>query len=95
MRNNTKHESFHPSIWAAEPSDKPRTANNPDSFHSHDNSQFYTPYRPYSNIFQVIDVLKDFQFQTMLKILSISINKFNAKQRNDTLKNSTYYTHDG
>jgi hypothetical protein len=53
-----------------------------ESFHSHYNSQFYTLH---PNIFQVIDVLKDFQVQIMLKISSISNNKINV-QINDTLK---------
>jgi len=73
---------FNPSTWAAEPSDSPRTTNGPESFHSYYNSQFYTPH---PNIFQIIDVLKNFQVQTILKISSISNNKINI-QRNDTLK---------
>lgn len=67
------------------------TTNGPESFHSHYNSQFYTPH---PNIFQVIDVLKDFQVQTMLKISSISNNKIMFKEMIH-LKNTTYYMHDG
>jgi len=54
---------FYPSIWAVEPSDSPRTTNGFESFHSQNNSQFYTPH---PNILQVTDDLKDLQVQTML-----------------------------
>jgi len=86
----SEYADFHPTIWAAEPSDSPRTTNGPESFHSHYNSQFYTPH---PNIFHVIGIFKDFKVQTMLKISSISNNKVNA-QRNDTLKKYNIL-HDG
>jgi hypothetical protein len=78
----SKDADFNSFIWAAEPSDSPRTTNGPKSFHSYYYSQSYTPH---PNIFQVIDVLEDFQVQTMLKTTSILNNKINV-QRNDTLK---------
>jgi len=78
---------FPPSLWAKEPTDEPRTTNGAESFHSHYNSQFY---HPHPNIYQVINILKEIQTETLLKINSINKQKINILRKNT--KEKQYYT---
>ena len=66
-----EHASFPPNIWAAKPTEDPRTTNGAEAFHSHFNAQFYSPH---PNIHKVIDVLLSLQAETKLKLISISNN---------------------
>jgi len=63
---------FPPSLRAIEPTDELRTTNGVESFHSNYNSQFY---HPHHNIYQVINILKKIQTETLLKTNSINKQK--------------------
>jgi len=77
---------FPPSMWAREPTDEPRTTNGAESFQSNYNSQFY---HPHSNIYQVINILKEIQTKTLLKFNSISKQKINIL-RKKTIEKQDY-----
>jgi len=62
----------HLHYFTKEPTDEPHTINWAESFHSNYNSQFY---HPHPNIYQVIDILKEIQTETLLKMNSISKQK--------------------
>lgn len=63
---------FPPHMWAECSSSLHRTTNACESFHSKFNSLFYSPH---PNIYQFIEVLKNVQIDTYIKISSISIEK--------------------
>jgi len=51
---NIEDAKFPPSLWAKDPTDKTRSTNGAESFHSNYNSKFY---QPNPNIYQVIYIL--------------------------------------
>jgi len=57
-----KDSKFPPSLRAKEPTDEPRNTNGVESFQSNYNSQFY---HPHPNIYQVINILKEIQTETL------------------------------
>jgi hypothetical protein len=60
---------FPPSMWAEKSSNTERTTNACESFHSRFNSNFYSCHPP---IFSFIEVLKNFQTDTYIKIQSLN-----------------------
>ncbi|KAJ8304917.1 hypothetical protein KUTeg_018500 [Tegillarca granosa] len=62
--------SYPPLMWAAVPDERnKRTNNGPEAFHSHFNGQFYTSH---PNIFVFLDVLKQIQTTTYVKMRSLN-----------------------
>jgi hypothetical protein len=57
---------------------QPRTTNGAEAFHRHYNNQLYSPH-PY--VYQVIDVIKNIQSETELKLNSIKINVNNYRRK--------------
>ena len=61
-----ENSKYPPTMWASKPySTANRTINGPESFHSHFNDQFYSAH---SCIYVFIDVLKQIQTTTYIKI---------------------------
>lgn len=79
---------FPPQIWASCSSDKERTTNACESFHSHFNSSFYVAH---PDIFKFINVLKDVQVNSYIKINSVNLpkvcNNTMYRKRNDYVTN--------
>ncbi|KAJ4437322.1 hypothetical protein ANN_17460 [Periplaneta americana] len=69
---------FPPPFWAAKSSDGPRTTNGPESFHSFNNSQFYSPH---PNIYKTIDVLLEMQTFARTKINSVNSGQYNTRKK--------------
>lgn len=63
---------FPPYIWAEKSASTQRTTNACESFHSKFNSSFYSSH---PNLFQFIEVLKDFQKDIYIKLNSITCKK--------------------
>lgn len=62
---------FPPDIWAENSTNFSKTTNSCESFHSRFNSSFYSPH---PSLFIFVSVLKDFQFDTYIKMQSVSEN---------------------
>lgn len=60
--------NFNTSPWARKPDDQSRTTNGAEAFHRHFNNQFYSPH---PRVYQVINVILNFQSETELKLNSI------------------------
>lgn len=63
---------FPPNMWAANSSSLQRSTNACEAFHSKFNSSFYCAH---PNIYQFVEVLKNFQIDTYVKIKSASVVK--------------------
>ena len=73
-----------PSFWAESASESKRTTNGPEAFHRSFNASFYF-YHP--NIFAFLDVLRDIQTKTYIKLRSREIKERNSeRQRIEYLK---------
>jgi hypothetical protein len=66
-----RNSNYNPSQWARKPEDLLRRTNGVEAFHSHFNNQFYNPH---PHVYQVIDVILNFQSETQLKLNSIKMN---------------------
>lgn len=83
LENYVSEESkFPPTMWAAKPDPLfKRTNNGPEAFHSHYNGQFYSSH---PSIYTFIDVLKQIQTTTYIKIRGIetpAIQRRNEKEK--------------
>lgn len=63
---------FHPTVWAACTSSTEMTTNGCESFHSKFNSLFYAPH---PNLYVFLDVLKNIQIDTYIKLNSAHVPK--------------------
>ncbi|KAE9523762.1 hypothetical protein AGLY_015822 [Aphis glycines] len=70
---------FPPEIWAEAPSTIPKTTNGPESFHRHYNEQFYSAH---PSLWKVIEVLKEIQVETNIKM-----NEESTRLRTKEIKN--------
>lgn len=80
-----EHSTFPPKVWASMTEEMCRTTNACESFHSAFNANFYYAH---PNLYHFIDILKDFQISTYVKIRST--NKENKKIRSNTMKKQQY-----
>jgi len=74
----SSYAAFSPILWATEHSTEARTTNEPESFYSHYNVQFYTSH---PSIHQVIYILLDIQSKTYLKMYSIKQQNINKPRK--------------
>jgi len=63
---------FPPKIWSEFNASTMRTTNSCESFHSHFNSMFYTAH---PNIYQFLEILKNVQIDTYIKMRSVEVMK--------------------
>jgi hypothetical protein len=85
--------SFPPCIWASIPDQNcSRTNNGPERFHGHFNAQFYARH---PNIFIFLDVLKQIQTSTYIKIRSLDTPALQRRTEVDKINFSVdkYQTH--
>lgn len=79
---------FPPSMWASCTSSTERTTNACESFHARFNKNFYVPH---PDIFKFLEVLKNFQIDTDIKInsvhLPVKIKNSKYKKRNEYITN--------
>ena len=73
---------FPPEIWAGKPSEVPKTTNGCEAFHKHLNAQFY---KESPTIFIFLNILKEIQGETYLKIASSQKRKA-TKRKNEREK---------
>lgn len=85
---NEDNATFPPSMWASCTSSTERTTNACESFHARFNNNFYCPH---PDIFKFIDVLKNFQIDTYVKIdsvhIPVKVKNVNYKKRNEYISN--------